>query len=113
MPFQSPYPEVPPFPDRNVTYLFNNPEEEADPENDFVIHIDGVTGEKRTKIQFFERVYDGATALAASPSKGGLGLLPSDMVGILSHNCLVSYIATFTQNDLFERANLYCRTISP
>lgn len=88
MPFQSPYSEIPPFPERNVTYLFNDPESPSD--SDHVLHVDGLTGEQRTKSQFFERVYDGATALCASPSQGGLGLTSSDMVGILSHNCMVS-----------------------
>ena len=105
MPFQSPYPEVPPFPDRNVTYLFNNPEEPS--ENDHVLHVDGLTGEERTKNQFFERVYDGATALAAHPSKGGLGLGPSDMVGILSHNCLVS-----ASRDIHHAKHVFRRVYS-
>jgi hypothetical protein len=58
---------------------------------DFVLHIDGVTGEQRHARAVLERFEQAATALAASPSDGGLGFAAGqgEIVGILSENCLV------------------------
>jgi acyl-CoA synthetase (AMP-forming)/AMP-acid ligase II len=58
---------------------------------DFPVHIDGVTGEQRNVHAVLERFEQAATALAASPSDGGLGLAAGNggIVGILSENCLV------------------------
>lgn len=57
---------------------------------DFTIHIDGVTGERRQVHDVLERFEHAATALAAPPGDGGLGLVPGkQVVGILSQNCLV------------------------
>lgn len=58
---------------------------------DFAFHIDGVTGERRSVHAVLERFEHAASALAASPSDGGLGLVPGqgEIVGILSENCLV------------------------
>lgn len=57
---------------------------------DFTLHIDAVTGGKRTLYGLRQEVYEGATALAAPESAGGLGLSAEagHMVGIFSHNCL-------------------------
>lgn len=57
---------------------------------DFTLHIDAVTGERRQARNVLERLEHAATALAASPSDGGLGLAAGkQVVGILSQNCLV------------------------
>ncbi|GBE84164.1 acetyl-CoA synthetase-like protein [Sparassis latifolia] len=82
------YGPVPPQPDENVhTLLF---EERPWPEPaDFPLHIDGLTGETRTRQEFADRMYDSATALGTPGSQGGLGLgADGDIVGILSHNSL-------------------------
>ncbi|KAJ3538651.1 hypothetical protein NM688_g6485 [Phlebia brevispora] len=85
---KSPYPSIPAIPDLNVHHaLFNAPGQEKVP--DYVLYIDGLTGRKRTWFEFRDLVYDGATALAAPVSAGGLGLDGSrDIVGLYSHNCL-------------------------
>lgn len=50
--------------------------------------IDGLTGFKRTRYEFIERVEIAATALTTS--QGCLGLEPTDIVAVLSENCLVN-----------------------
>lgn len=63
--------------------------------DDHVQHVDGVTGEQRTFGEFLERVRDGATALAADPTMGGLGIKPrsdpQEIVAIFAPNCLVYF----------------------
>ena len=49
--------------------------------------IDGLTGFKRTRYEFIERVELAGAALTTS--RGGLGLKPTDMVAVVSENCLV------------------------
>lgn len=85
------YPPVPPLPDMNVHYMMNPPEAATSPA-DHLLYVEVATGRKMMKKEFFERVYDGATALATPPSKGGLGINGDngEIVGILSHNCIVS-----------------------
>lgn len=82
------FPQIPALPEVNVvTSMLYRPEQDSWPE--YTAQIDATTGQKRTFTQFRERVSLGATALGAPE---GLGLSPekSDMVGILSENCLVS-----------------------
>jgi hypothetical protein len=50
--------------------------------------IDGLTGFKRTRYEFLERV--GIAAAALTTSQSGLQLEPTDIVAVLSENCLVS-----------------------
>src|SRR6266404_4245627 len=60
---------------------------------DFTIHIDSLTGERRRFRFVLDRLEQAATALASSPSDGGVGLSAgqSGTVGILSENCLVCF----------------------
>lgn len=90
---KSPFASVPPLPEVNVhDFLFTLPG--RTPVNDFVRHIDGLTGQTISRNEFLERVRDGATALSSSESAGGLGIAPEgEMVGIFSHNALVSLCA--------------------
>lgn len=91
MPYlKSQFPLPPPVPDANAHYaMFGEPEKPLPA--DFTLHIDAVTGRKRTLYGFKQEVYEGATALAAPETAGGLGLSAEagHMVGIFSHNCLV------------------------
>lgn len=89
---KSPYPQPPPVQDRNVHhFMFNAPGQAQLP--DHPLYIDALTGRERTWYQFRDLVYDGATAIGTPVSEGGLGLDGSrDIVGILSHNCLVRRI---------------------
>ena len=96
---ESPYPPIPPLPDMNYhTMTFDLPPGNAHPK-DYIIHIDGLTGERRTYDEFYQRARDCATALSASRSQGGLGLnytdTRKDIVVIFSPNslvCIVSYL---------------------
>jgi len=61
------------------------------------------TGFKRTRYEFIERVEVAATAL--STSQGCLGLGPTDIVAVLSENCLVIigfYTILLNQAPIFE-----------
>lgn len=86
---KSVYDSPPPVPDGNIHHLlFNRPDQKEWP--DYTLHINAVTGVKRTFREFLGRVYDGATGLDASVSQGGLGFEPEgEMVGILSENSKV------------------------
>lgn len=86
---RSPYPPLPEVPPTNYhNILFRGPQQSDMHEH--VMHIDGLTGKKRTRSEFIERMYDGATALGAGKNAGGLGFSSKNMIGILSDNCLVS-----------------------
>jgi len=54
---------------------------------DHVMFIDGLTGFRRTRYEFLDRVELSAAALTSS--QGGPQLEPTDMVAVLSENCLV------------------------
>ncbi|KAF8887155.1 hypothetical protein BD779DRAFT_1786298 [Infundibulicybe gibba] len=74
---KSPYPDVPPFPATNChDIFFNRPDQAEWP--DYTVHIDPATGFRRTRREFIERIRDGATALGAPVSAGGLGLRGGD-----------------------------------
>ena len=93
MVFKSPFPDVPPLPDQNIhDFIFAK---ERIPAQDYVVHIDALTGEKRTRDEFLERVRIAATALC-QPQPAGPGIdVGREIVGILSHNSLVSLPAEF------------------
>lgn len=88
--FKSPYPPLPPVPDRNVhEFMFSSPAL-TDPQDKLIL-IDPLNGKNWRRNEFKERVYDCATALVTPVSEGGLGFSPEgEMVGIMSTNCLVS-----------------------
>ncbi|KAJ3484237.1 hypothetical protein NLI96_g5759 [Meripilus lineatus] len=80
---------IPPFPNKNIEeILFNFPGQEGLP--DHTLHIDALTGRRRSKKEFAERVRDASTALGSPASDGGLGLSgeAGDIVGICSTNCM-------------------------
>lgn len=118
---KSAYPNVPPLPDTNAHLtLLRRPDQADWP--DYTFHIDPRTGKTCTFREFEERVKYAATALGAPVSQGGLGLSAknSDIIGIMSHNCLVSkynrclYDRTLTVPDqdyiTFVQACLYIAT---
>lgn len=105
---QSLYPPVPPTPDQNYHHaLFSNPRQGDIP--DYTLHIDGLTGRRRSRKEFDERMRDGATALAASLDEGGLALngQSGDVVGIFSTNCLVSFFGSKLLDFRAESVNYY------
>ncbi|KAG2749258.1 acetyl-CoA synthetase-like protein [Suillus brevipes Sb2] len=91
--YKSLFPELPKVPESNVHHLlFNRPDQREWP--DYTLLVNVATGQRRSFKEFVERVRDGATALGADVTQGGLGLRPEngDIVGILSENC-PDYIA--------------------
>ena len=90
MHIKSRFPGLPPIPEANVyDLIFGAPEAAQTP--DYTIYIDGVTGRKHSFHSYRHFVRDAATALAAAQAQGGLALSgdAGDIVGILSHNCVV------------------------
>ena len=87
MVFRSLLPPVPDLPPTTVHDLFLNRPDQARWE-DYVLHIDAVTGKTRKWSEFKDRVARGATAL------GDPARFPHEdnaVVGILSENCVVSF----------------------
>lgn len=82
-------PPLPDFPkDTNAwSFFLNNPFGLPAPLPDHVMFIDGLTGLKRTRYEFIERVETAGAALTVS--RGGPRLKSTDMVAVLSENCLV------------------------
>ena len=93
MSYKSFFPDPPKVPESNVHHLLlNRPDQKEWP--DYTLFVNVITGQRRSFREFVERVRDGATALGADMSQGGLGLRPEneEVVGILSENCLVRCI---------------------
>ncbi|KAG1726905.1 hypothetical protein EDB19DRAFT_1897598 [Suillus lakei] len=67
------FPDLPKFPESNITHCF----------------VNVATGQRHSFGEFLEHVCDGATALGADMTQGDLGLCPEngELVGILSENC--------------------------
>lgn len=88
--FQSLFPALQGVPELNVhEFIFNS--FLKDGLVDYHYLVDADTGRPLSSHAFVERVRDGATALQAP---AGLGLLKdTDLVGIVSENCVVSTIA--------------------
>ena len=86
MVFQSLFPPVPDLPLTNIHNLVLNRPDQARWE-DYVLHVDAVTGRARKWSEFKDRVARGATAL------GDPTHFPHEenaIVGIISENCIVS-----------------------
>ncbi|TEB20120.1 acetyl-CoA synthetase-like protein [Coprinellus micaceus] len=81
------YPEPPTAPDLNAHYsLFKRPDQAQWPA-DFTLHVDALTGEKRTYKEFLARVNDLATALGGPAADGCLGIgRPGEKIGIMMEN---------------------------
>ncbi|KAG2147416.1 uncharacterized protein EDB93DRAFT_1104094 [Suillus bovinus] len=87
------FPDLPKVSESNVHHLLlDRPDQRDWP--DFTLFVNVATGQRRSFREFVNRVHDGAAALGADMTQGGLGLRPEkgDLVGILSENCL-DYVA--------------------
>jgi len=87
MVFQSLLPPVPDLAFPNAHHLVLNRPEQAEWE-DYILHVDALTGKTRKWREFKDRVKRGATAFR-NPD-----LFPyeeNEIVGILSENCVVGY----------------------
>jgi acyl-CoA synthetase (AMP-forming)/AMP-acid ligase II len=91
--YKSLFPDLPKVPESNIHhFLFDRPDQQD--WSDYTLFVNAATGQRRSFREFVERVRDGATALGADVTQGGLGLHPEngELVGILSENC-PEYIA--------------------
>lgn len=91
--YKSLFPNLPKVPGSNIHhFLFDRPDQQDWP--DYTLFVNVPTGQRHSFREFLECVRDGATALGADVTQGGLGLRPEngDIVGILSDNC-PAYIA--------------------
>ncbi len=97
---KSPFPEPPSLTDANAyNVLLNRPDQRE--WKDYTLHIDAVTGRKRSFYEFRERVQDAAAALGGPVSEGCLGLSAEqdEMVGIISENSSASSSLLAHQNQ--------------
>lgn len=89
---KSKYPPLLPIPDDNVHNLYFSSLPGASDIPDYDLYIDAATGKRVTSHAFREAIRDTATALCAPSSQQGLNIShqAGDIVGIYSHNCIVS-----------------------
>ncbi|KIK41940.1 hypothetical protein CY34DRAFT_12725 [Suillus luteus UH-Slu-Lm8-n1] len=91
--YKSLFPDPPKVSESNLHhFFFDRPDQQDWP--DYTLFVNVASGQRRSFREFVERVRDGATALGADVTQGGLGLRPEngELVGILSENC-PEYIA--------------------
>lgn len=87
MHIKSPYCDLPAAPDANVFHYLWDRADQASWPRDLTLYIEAKSGRKWTYQEFRERVWAGATALAAPISQGGLGIQAKDeVVAIISQN---------------------------
>jgi hypothetical protein len=86
------------------SFLLENPAFQNPDLPDYLLYVDGITGEKWNKRPFLERVKRARTALASTTQDGGLGLKVDDMVAIFSENCMVC-ILLIPSNVVFYDKN--------
>ena len=84
---KSSFPEQAKVPDCNAYEALWNRHEQAGWPDDLILHIEGISGRKRTYQDFRARAVLAATALV---SDGSLGFREAgEMIAIISHNSLV------------------------
>ena len=87
---KSSFPDQANVPDCNAYEALWNRHEQAGCPDDLILHIDGISGRKRTYQEFRTRAVLAATALGSSVSDGSLGFHETgEMIAIISHNSLV------------------------
>jgi hypothetical protein len=87
---RSSLPEQDKVPDCNAYEALWNRYERAGWSDDPILHIEGISGRKRTYQEFRTRTVLAATALGYPVSDGSLGFRETgEMVAIISHNSLV------------------------
>lgn len=87
---RSSFPPIPNVPTTNYLYtVFPEGSSEDSKTVDYTIHIDAVTGQRRSVKEFARDVFDAITVFGMDRSYGGLKLENQHRVGILSDNCMV------------------------
>jgi hypothetical protein len=87
---KSSFPDQAKVPDCNAYEALWNRYEQAGWSDDLILHIEGISGRKRTYQEFRTRAVLAATALGSPISDGSLGFRETgEMVAIISYNSLV------------------------
>ena len=87
---KSSFPDQAKVPDCNAYEALWNRHEQAGWPDDIVLHIEGISGRKRTYQEFRTRAVLAATALGSTISDGSLGFCEKgEMIAIISYNSLV------------------------
>ena len=87
---KSSFPDQAKVPDCNAYEALWNRQEQAGWPDDLILHIEGISGRKRTYQEFRTRAVLTATALGSPVSDGSLGFREEgEMVALISHNSLV------------------------
>ena len=87
---KSSFPDQAEVPDCNAYEALWNRHEQAGWSDDLILHIEGISGRKRTYREFRTRAVLAATALASPISDGSLGFREKgEMIAIISYNSLV------------------------
>ncbi|KAL5632519.1 hypothetical protein ACGC1H_005464 [Rhizoctonia solani] len=95
---RSPLGPLPPVPETNFIHTLLHASSPPRPPlpDDYVTHIDGITGEQRTLKQLVARINEVGAALLAPKEQGGLAIRPKDqVVGLLSTNCIDYPVVVF------------------
>nr|GAT49526.1 predicted protein [Mycena chlorophos] len=98
---KSHFPPLPPIPDVNIySLMFGRPDQAE--WKDFVFQVDDKTGHKRMFRDAPGHVALAATALAASPEKGGLGLQVGggEIIGLIGNNSFEYFDITLALTSL-------------
>ena len=105
--FHSLLPPIPDPPFPNAHHLFLNRPDQAEWE-DYDLHVDAPTGKVRKWHEFKARVKRGATAF------GDPGLFPceeNEIVGVLSENCVVSFVSLASESCANRKAPWVCMRV--
>ena len=87
---KSSFPDQDKVPDCNAYEALWNRHEQAGWPDDLVLHIEGISGKKRTYQEFRTRAVLAATALGSPVTDGSIGFRETgEMIAIISHNSLV------------------------
>ena len=92
---KSSFPDQAKVPDCNAYEALWNRHEQAGWPDDIVLHIEGISGRKRTYQEFRTRAVLAATALGSPISDGSLGFCEKgEMIAIISYNSLVREVGS-------------------
>jgi len=91
---RSSFPDPPQLPDANAYHiLFGRPVQSS--WTDFPAHIDGATGERVMQSELVSRIEALSTGLASPLSQGGLGVAPTELIGIVGENSSVCMLVAY------------------
>jgi len=92
---RSSFPDPSQLPEANAYHiLFGRPDQSSWP--DFPVHIDAATGERVMRSELISRIEALSTGLASPHSQGGLGVAPTELIGVVGENSSVRILVPIT-----------------